>query len=59
MITYEYLREDGRVFEVVQSIKDEPLTACPETGLECHRIITTKPTIAWKDPWFHTEYTSG
>ena len=32
MPTYEYKREDGTKFEIVQSIKAEPLKKCPKTG---------------------------
>ena len=30
---------DGEIFEVVQSMKDEPLTAHPETGEPVQRLI--------------------
>lgn len=40
MPTYEYKREDGTKFEVTQSIKDEALTECPETGQKCRRLIS-------------------
>ena len=39
MPLYEYVREDGTKFEVVQNIKDEPLTKCPTTGQKCKRVI--------------------
>lgn len=40
MPTYEYKREDGTVFECIQSIKDDPLTECPETGQKVKRLIS-------------------
>ena len=47
MPTYVYRREDGEKgcdhcaesFEVVQSMKDEPLTSCPECGGAVSRVI--------------------
>lgn len=39
---YEVVREDGQPgeqFEVVQSMKDEPLTQHPETGEPVRRVI--------------------
>ena len=32
MPTYEYKREDGTTFEIKQSINDDALETCPETG---------------------------
>lgn len=44
MPTYEYKREDGTVFEITQSIKDDPLTECPETGQKVRRLISKNNT---------------
>ncbi len=40
----------GKTFEIVQSMKDAPLTKHPDTGQACRRAITA-PTIAgkWSD----------
>ena len=38
-MTYLYRRDDGTEFEFVQSMKDEPLEKCPETGQNVERII--------------------
>lgn len=38
--TYQYKRDDDTIFELVQSIKDDPLMTCPTTGLGCRRVIT-------------------
>lgn len=35
----------GKTFEIVQSMKDEPLTKDPETGAPCRRAIVA-PAIA-------------
>lgn len=40
MPTYQYLREDGTVFEKFQSFNDPALDTCPDTGLSCRRIVT-------------------
>jgi putative FmdB family regulatory protein len=43
---YEYEPDAGACekcggrFEVLQSIHDEPLTACPECGKACHRVLS-------------------
>lgn len=40
MPTYDYIREDGEVFEHYQSINSEPLETCPETGQKVKRLIS-------------------
>jgi putative FmdB family regulatory protein len=40
MPTYVYRREDGTTFETRQSITDEPLDTCPETGQSVERLIS-------------------
>lgn len=64
MPTYEYQREDGSTFEVVQSIKDDALEVCPETGQKVKRIITGSPKVTFKgQDWDihrnHRRYTLG
>lgn len=39
MPTYLYEREDGTRFEIQQSIKDDALKECPETGQKVKKII--------------------
>jgi len=57
MPKYTYKREDGSYFEINQSIKDEPLEECPETGQECERVITESPLFKFKGTGFHsTDY---
>lgn len=57
MPTYEYQREDGTTFEVQQSIKDEPLERCPETGQKVKRIITGGGGVVYKGNGFYiTDY---
>lgn len=57
MPTYEYKREDGTTFEVRQSINDEPLTKCPDTGQKVKRIISGGGGVVYKgDGWYVTDY---
>lgn len=42
MITYKYKREDDTYFEIEQSIKDDALTECPDTGLSCQRVFNAQ-----------------
>lgn len=52
MPTYRYRREDGTEFEVVQSMDDDALEKCPETGQECTRLISGGiGTIKRGDDW--------
>lgn len=57
MPTYEYKREDGTVFEVMQSMSDEPLKICPETGQKVKRIISGGGGVVYKGSgWYVTDY---
>jgi len=57
MPTYEYIREDGTTFEVFQSIKDEPLEQCPDTGQKVKRIISGGGGVVYKgDGFYITDY---
>ena len=60
MPTYEYKREDGTVFEITQSINDDPLTVCPETGQPVKRIISGGGGVVYKGSgWYVTDYKNG
>jgi len=37
---YIYKREDGTEFEYSQTMKEEPLSTCPDTGQKVRRVIT-------------------
>lgn len=52
-MTYQYRREDGTEFEYIQSMKDDALTHCPETGQKVVRVITGGTTPIMKGPGFH------
>lgn len=59
MPIYEYKREDGTVFEIKQSITDEPLTECPTTGQKVERIISrTAEPIFKGSGWASDGYSS-
>ncbi len=60
MPTYEYKREDGSVFEIIQSINDAPLTTCPDTGQPVKRIISGGGGVVYKGTgWYVTDYKNG
>ncbi len=57
MPTYEYRREDGSTFEVIQGINDEPLETCPTTGQKVERIISGGAGVVYKGNGFYiTDY---
>lgn len=57
MPTYEYKREDGTTFEIKQSINDDALETCPETGQKVKRIISGGGGVVYKgDGWYVTDY---
>lgn len=50
MPIYIYKDTEGNTFEVHQSMKDEPLSVSPHTGLACKRVITGgEPPILDRD----------
>jgi putative FmdB family regulatory protein len=56
MPIYEYRREDGSTFEVMQKFSDDPLTTDPETGRPVQRVLHA-PAIHFKGKGFHnTDY---
>ncbi len=57
MPTYEYKREDGSVFEVFQSMNDDALTNCPDSGQPVKRIISGGGGVVYKGTGFYnTDY---
>jgi putative FmdB family regulatory protein len=53
MPTYEYAcKACGHRFEVVQSMRDDALTACPECGRELRKVFAP-PAIAFKGSGFY------
>lgn len=60
MPTYEYKREDGSTFEIIQKMNDDPLTTCPETGQKVRRIISGGGGVVYKgEGWYVTDYKNG
>lgn len=57
MPTYKYKREDGTTFEIRQSIKDDALEECPETGQKVKRVISGGGGVVYKgDGFYVTDY---
>jgi putative FmdB family regulatory protein len=56
MPIYEYRRADGSVFEVMQKISDDALTACPTTGQPVERIISQNAFHLKGGGWYKTDY---
>ena len=53
MPTYLYKNlETGEIYELVQSMRDDPYTTHPETGVSVKRILA-RPAIAFKGGGFH------
>jgi putative FmdB family regulatory protein len=53
---YEYKCDNGHVFDVMQKMADEPLTACVECGAPAHRVLTA-PAVHFKGSGFYnTDY---
>jgi putative FmdB family regulatory protein len=53
MPTYEYVcRSCGHLFEVVQSMRDDALTECPECGGELRKVFAP-PAISFKGSGFY------
>ena len=53
MPTYEYIcRSCGHTFDVVQAMRDESMTVCPECGGELRKVFAA-PSIAFKGSGFY------
>jgi putative FmdB family regulatory protein len=61
MPTYEYeCKKCNHVFECFQSIKDDPVSVCPECGGEVRRLINGGAGIIYKGSGFYsTDKASG
>lgn len=53
MPTYEYKCPKCGKFEYQQSIKDDPLAACPTCGSEVKRLISANVNIIFKGSGFY------
>jgi len=57
MPTYQYKREDGTMFEIVQKISESALETCPDTGQKVKRVITGGSGVVYKGSgWYVTDY---
>jgi putative FmdB family regulatory protein len=57
MPIYEYQRDDGTIFEVIQHIHDAPLSRCPQTGQAVRRIFSpVAPPIFKGSGFYQTDY---
>ncbi|MDX1617276.1 MAG: zinc ribbon domain-containing protein [Balneolaceae bacterium] len=57
MPTYEYKREDGTTFEIMQGINEEPLKKCPDTGQKVTRVISGGGGVVYRgDGFYITDY---
>jgi putative FmdB family regulatory protein len=53
---YEYKCENGHVFDVMQKMSDEPLSACQECGAPAVRVLHS-PAVHFKGSGFYnTDY---
>ena len=60
MPTYEYKREDGSTFEIIQKMSEPALTVCPDTGQKVKRVISGGGGVVYKgDGWYVTDYKNG
>jgi len=54
MPTYEYkCKNCGKIFEVFQSITDDPIKTCPDCGGEVYRLISGGIGIIFKGNGFY------
>ena len=57
MPTYEYIREDGSTFEIIQKMSDPTLKKCPTTGQKVTRAIGAGAGLIFKGSGFYeTDY---
>lgn len=60
MPTYEYKREDGTRFEVIQKMSEDPLKVCPTTGQKVKRVVSGGGGVVYKgEGWYVTDYKNG
>ena len=59
MPTYDYRCENGHVFELFHSIKDDSPKSCPECGASARRVPSGGGGLLFKGSGFHiTDYRS-
>jgi putative FmdB family regulatory protein len=53
---YEYRCENGHLFEVMQRITDDPVTACPEDGSPVQRVFHPIAVHFKGSGFYNTDY---
>lgn len=56
MPIYEYKCENGHVFDVIQRMSDEPLTACQECGAPAERVLHPVAVHFKGSGFYNTDY---
>lgn len=56
MPIYEYKCEKGHVFDVIQRMSDEPLTACQECGAPAERVLHPVAVHFKGSGFYNTDY---
>jgi putative FmdB family regulatory protein len=56
MPIYEYRCENGHLFEVLQKITDDPVTACPEDGSPVQRVFHPVAVHFKGSGFYNTDY---
>jgi len=56
---YEYKCSNGHVFETVQSMSDDPITACPECGAPVERVFHPIAVHFKGSGFYSTDYGRG
>jgi putative FmdB family regulatory protein len=56
MPIYEYKCEKGHVFDVIQKMSDEPLTACQECGAPAERVLHPVAVHFKGSGFYNTDY---
>jgi putative FmdB family regulatory protein len=54
MPTYDYRCENCGKFQIMQSIKEKPLTQCPTCGKSVHRVIGKNVNVILKGSGFYS-----
>jgi putative FmdB family regulatory protein len=58
MPIYEYRCENGHEFEEIQSMSDDPVTACPECGAPVERVFHPVAVHFKGSGFYSTDYAS-
>ena len=56
MPIYEYKCENGHVFDVIQKMSDEPLSACQECGAPAERVLHPVAVHFKGSGFYNTDY---